>query len=319
MKSAPNVKHLPKDKLTEAVIFAGADAYSHASAWAEDYGNKIAGDTIPPIYLGPKQLAELDNLRIIDKGRRAARVYLAGEIEPIMINAIGEKLALSGVQDAALYRGMTDQHPEDWREYLARVRELAEHGESLVDDMRRATGIKKTVEGDLSRMAASQRGRLLALRYGNIAVHPKSQATYVCDGSVWQKVEDNDLQREMVAIFNENEVNYSPVGIKNAIEAMKLEIPVIGEMRRELIGFENGVYDLTTREFSPHRPEYWLMNHNGIFFTEPVPGKTCGIMRQLSAGGSAIQQGATLRKKAAFWPRCLWCWPIATTGSFSLR
>lgn len=42
MKSAPNVKQLPKDKFTEAVTFAGADAHSHASAWEEDYSKKIA-------------------------------------------------------------------------------------------------------------------------------------------------------------------------------------------------------------------------------------------------------------------------------------
>ncbi len=30
MKSAPNVKHLPKDVFTEAVIFAGHDAWIHA-------------------------------------------------------------------------------------------------------------------------------------------------------------------------------------------------------------------------------------------------------------------------------------------------
>jgi putative DNA primase/helicase len=34
-------------------------------------GKQIAEDTTPPIYLGPKQLAELDNLQIIDKGRRS--------------------------------------------------------------------------------------------------------------------------------------------------------------------------------------------------------------------------------------------------------
>lgn len=158
MKSAPNVKHLPKDKLTEAVIFAGADAWSHASAWEEDYGKKIAGDTIPPIYLGPKQLAELDNLRIIDRGRRAARVYLAGEIEPIMINAIGEKLALEGVQNAALYKGITDQQPEDWREYLARVREQSERGESLVDDMRKATGNRAPLDELAPRVEARAGG-----------------------------------------------------------------------------------------------------------------------------------------------------------------
>jgi putative DNA primase/helicase len=101
---APNLKHLPKEKFTEAVIFAGTDAYAHAKGWEEGMGKQIAEDRTPPIYLGPKQLAELENLQIIDKGRRSARVYLAGNIEPILINAIGEKLAQAGVQDARLYK-----------------------------------------------------------------------------------------------------------------------------------------------------------------------------------------------------------------------
>lgn len=44
MKNAPNLKHLPKDKFTEAVIFAGADAYAHAQHWIEHAG-KAAGDS----------------------------------------------------------------------------------------------------------------------------------------------------------------------------------------------------------------------------------------------------------------------------------
>ncbi|WP_411165449.1 DUF927 domain-containing protein [Klebsiella oxytoca] len=132
MKNAPNLKHLPKDKFVEAIIFAGADAWSHAKGWEEGLGKQIADDTTPPVYLGPRQLEELDNLRIIDDGRRAARVYLAGEIEPLLINAIAIRLALAGVQDAKLYKGIPDRHPEDWHDYLKRLREEAESGESIV-------------------------------------------------------------------------------------------------------------------------------------------------------------------------------------------
>ncbi|VEA69346.1 Superfamily II helicase and inactivated derivatives [Serratia plymuthica] len=275
MKFAPNVKQLPKDKLAEAIIFAGADAYAHAQHWIESEGKKH-GDTVPPVYLGGKQLAELGNLRIIDKGRQSARVYLAGEIDPIQINAIGEKLALAGVVEAKLYKGIPDREPENWRDYLVRVREQAERGESLVDMVRQGRGetLLSPIDGDLSRMAASQRGRLLAQRYGEIAVNPESLTAYVYEGATWQKVADSHLQREMVALFNKNDVNYSPVGIKNAIDAMKLEIPIVGESRRELIGFENGVYDLTTQAFLPHSPAHWLMNHNGITFTVPAPGES---------------------------------------------
>lgn len=148
MKSAPNLKHLPKEKFTEAVIFAGADAYAHAKGWEEGLGKQIAEDTTPPIYLGPKQLAELDNLQIIDKGRRSARVYLAGSIEPILINAIGEKLARAGVQDAKLYKGIPDRQPEDWHDYLNRLREQAKAEESNICQLPVTKRAPKTETGD---------------------------------------------------------------------------------------------------------------------------------------------------------------------------
>ncbi|EKZ3189576.1 AAA family ATPase, partial [Escherichia coli] len=133
MKNAPSLKYQPKDKFTEVIIFAGTDAYSHAQHWIESEGRKH-GDNVPPVYLGPKQLADLENIRIIDEKRRFARVYLAGEIEPIQINAIAEKLALAGVQEAKLYKGITDQEPENWRDYLQRIREQAEREEMLTDE-----------------------------------------------------------------------------------------------------------------------------------------------------------------------------------------
>ncbi|HIH4373015.1 TPA: DUF927 domain-containing protein [Citrobacter freundii] len=148
MKNAPNLKHLPKEKFTEAVIFAGADAYAHAKGWEEGLGKQIAEDTTPPIYLGPKQLAELDNLQIVDKGRRSARVYIAGDIEPILINAIGEKLARAGVQDARLYKGIPDRQPEDWRDYLNRVREQARAEESNIHQLPVTRRAPKTEAGD---------------------------------------------------------------------------------------------------------------------------------------------------------------------------
>ncbi len=33
MKKAPNVKKLPKDPLSEAIIFAGDEAWTHAKNW----------------------------------------------------------------------------------------------------------------------------------------------------------------------------------------------------------------------------------------------------------------------------------------------
>lgn len=44
MKLAPNLKHLPKEKFTEAVIFAETDAYAHAKGWEEGMGKQVAED-----------------------------------------------------------------------------------------------------------------------------------------------------------------------------------------------------------------------------------------------------------------------------------
>ncbi len=57
MKNAPSLKYQLKDKFTEVIIFAGTDAYAHAQHWIESEGRKH-GDNVPPVYTGPKQLAD---------------------------------------------------------------------------------------------------------------------------------------------------------------------------------------------------------------------------------------------------------------------
>ncbi|MEQ1975423.1 primase-like DNA-binding domain-containing protein [Xenorhabdus sp. SGI240] len=131
----------------------------------------------------------------------------------------------------------------------------------------------KKASNNLAQMAASQRGALLVERYGNVAVDPDSEMVYHYNGTTWETVSDNVLRRAMVAIFDQHETPYSPNGINNAICAMKLQVPVIGEQRQDLIGFRNGVYDLSTQQFTPHQPEHWLINHNGIAFTPPEMGE----------------------------------------------
>ncbi len=77
MKLAPNVKLLPKDKGEDAVIFAGDDAYSHAEHYMQGGEARKRGDKIPPVYLGRRDLGNLENLRIVDDGRLRAMVRRA--------------------------------------------------------------------------------------------------------------------------------------------------------------------------------------------------------------------------------------------------
>lgn len=279
MKNAPNVKALPKDKFTEAIIFAGADAWSHAKGWEEGLGKQIAEDTTPPVYLGPRQLEELDNLRIIDDGRRAARVYLAGEIEPLMINAIGAKLALAGVQDARLFKGIPDLQPEDWHDYLKRLREQASESENNIHPLpltkipQPHTSIE--VSPALNQMGASQRGEVLLAHYdGELAIHADSDTVHHYNGVIWNPVPDKELQREMAQIYIDAEVAYSQNAIKSAVETMKLSLPVMGVTARNLIGFSNGVFDTRTGQFRGHDKNDWLLIASELPFSPPADGET---------------------------------------------
>lgn len=279
MKNAPNLKHLPKEKFTEAVIFAGADAYAHAKGWEEGLGKQIAEDTTPPIYLGPKQLAELDNLQIIDKGRRSARVYLAGNIEPILINAIGEKLARAGVQDAKLYKGIPDRQPEDWRDYLNRIREQSKDEVSNIRQLpvtkRERVSEFVEVSPALNQMGASQRGEVLLAHYdGDLAIHADSDTVHHYNGVVWNPLPDKELQREMAQIYIDAEVAYSQNAVKSAVETMKLSLPVMGITARNLVGFSNGVFDTRTGQFRPHSKTDWLLIASELPFSPPAEGET---------------------------------------------
>ncbi|ENZ7408059.1 DNA primase family protein [Klebsiella pneumoniae] len=272
MKRAPNLKFLPKEKFTEAIIFAGTDAYAHAKGWEEGLGKKIAEDTTPPIYLGPKQLAELDHLQIIDNGRRSARVYLAGNIEPIMINAIGEKLARAGVQDAKLYKGIPDRQPEDWHDYLERIR-----ADNVVVDLPiiKREPANSGVAPALNQMGASQRGEVLLAHYdGDLAIHADSDTVHHYNGVVWTPLPDKELQREMAQIYIDAEVAYSQNAVKSAVETMKLSLPVMGVTARNLIGFSNGVFDTRTGQFRQHSKTDWLLIASELPFSPPAEGET---------------------------------------------
>lgn len=272
MKRAPNLKFLPKEKFTEAIIFAGTDAYAHAKGWEEGLGKQIAEDTTPPIYLGPKQLAELDHLQIIDNGRRSARVYLAGNIEPIMINAIGEKLARAGVQDAKLYKGIPDRQPEDWHDYLERIR-----ADNVVVDLPiiKREPANSGVAPALNQMGASQRGEVLLAHYdGDLAIHADSDTVHHYNGVVWTPLPDKELQREMAQIYIDAEVAYSQNAVKSAVETMKLSLPVMGVTARNLIGFSNGVFDTRTGQFRQHSKTDWLLISSELPFSPPAEGET---------------------------------------------
>ncbi|HBD2240680.1 TPA: DNA primase [Escherichia coli] len=268
MKLAPNVKKQPrgiKHKDTEVIIFAGSDAWSHAKQWQEQDG-PASGDNVPPVWLGPNQLAELDALKIVPDGKKRVRLYQAGELDLVETKKIGQKLAAADIQDANFYPdGMHGQKVENWREYLARERQ------NLSDGLVIELPVKQKAQ--LSQMADSERAQLLADRFDGVCVHPESEIVHVWRGGVWCPVSTMELSREMVAIYSEHRATFSKRVINNAVEALKVIAEPMGEPSGDLLPFANGALDLKTGEFSPHTPENWITTHNGIEYTPPAPGE----------------------------------------------
>ncbi|HBC3215652.1 TPA: phage/plasmid primase, P4 family [Escherichia coli] len=266
MKSAPNVKKQPrgiKHKDTEVIIFAGSDAWSHAEQWQEQDG-PASGDNVPPVWLGPNQLAELDALKIVPDGKKRVRLYQAGELDFVETKKIGQKLAAADIQDANFYpEGMHVQKCENWRRYLNAERENIAAGLTMPEQ-------KNT---QLAQMADSERAQLLAERFDGVCVHPESEIVHVWRGGVWCPVSTMELSREMVAIYSEHRATFSKRVINNAVEALKVIAEPMGEPNGDLLPFANGALDLKTGEFSPHTPENWITTHNGIEYTPPAPGE----------------------------------------------
>ncbi|EHQ6214415.1 DNA primase [Escherichia coli] len=266
MKLAPNVKKQPrgiKHKDTEVIIFAGSDAWAHAKQWQEQDG-PASGDNVPPVWLGPNQLAELDALKIVPDGKKRVRLYQAGELDLVETKKIGHKLAAADIQDANFYpEGMHVQKCENWRRYLNAERENIAAGLTMPEQ-------KNT---QLAQMADSERAQLLAERFDGVCVHPESEIVHVWRGGVWCPVSTMELSREMVAIYSEHRATFSKRVINNAVEALKVIAEQMGEPSGDLLPFANGALDLKTGEFSPHTPENWITTHNGIEYTPPAPGE----------------------------------------------
>lgn len=144
MKNAPNLNKLPPDPFTEAIIFAGEKAWVFAEDWKR---NNTIGDTIPPIYLGKKQLDDLSNFNIVDKGRRYVRVYRAGEISEKQLSLIATKIAMAGVQEARLY-SESQEMLEDWTPRLPVLKASTEQGDNVVVELPVRAKAKKTVTDD---------------------------------------------------------------------------------------------------------------------------------------------------------------------------
>lgn len=119
MKRAPFLCKQSPDRTLEVVILAGSLAWETSRIWRKDPERE---DDVPPVVLGPDELADLDNLTIIRPDTLYVRVLRTGDIREEELLKIAVKLAHAGVQMARLM-SPDGELLEDWSGQLARLRQ----------------------------------------------------------------------------------------------------------------------------------------------------------------------------------------------------
>lgn len=228
------------------------------------------------------------NLRVVAEAVRAqypsAEIILAADNDANHKENIG-LLKAQATADAIGGVVALPPVPGDWNDYhqqygIDKTREAlmnVSQPASNVVPLAKPQRINTESGSTLAQMAASQRAELLAERLGHIAVNPLSAMVYAYQSGLWQPMTDDELCRVMVAVYQEHKTPYSDKGIISAVRVLKMQSPIMGEQADHLIGFANGVYDIKNGTFREHKPDDWLLNHNGIVFTEPVPNESLPI------------------------------------------
>lgn len=91
----------------------GDDAYSHAEHYRQGGEAGKCGDKIPPVYIGRRDLGNLENLRIVDDGRLRVMVRRAGKLDGKQALQIETLLAVAGVKEAC-FCDENGELLEDW-------------------------------------------------------------------------------------------------------------------------------------------------------------------------------------------------------------
>lgn len=258
--------------LGTVTIFVGPNAWkaaeerfklSSSEVLMEATGNSdplaaIDGDmsSQPPLVVGSKLLADPPALRRVALANESTKyVYL--ELQgPVSASHIRELIGVIATQ--------------------APGAEIFQDGQpmcELVEIMNHAGVISKPAlsGADLKAMGASEKADLLLARYsGELALDDASDDFFLYGGADWQPIADKVLRRELAKLYREAEASYSAGAIASVIETMRLSVPVMESPSRSLIGFRNGVFDMSDRTFRNHNKTDWLTHSLDVDYVEAV-------------------------------------------------
>lgn len=216
--------------------------------------------------------------RSIREVNPTVKIVIAGDNDINQSPNKGLAKAIETAQEIKGYYSVPDtDYKCDWDDYrqqhgIDKAKEVFAHCIKQIDKPLNIKIEKDGKKPTLSQMAASQRSEVLLDHFDReLALEPSSKDVYHYNHITWDMISDMDLMRTMATIFNDAEIPYSQNAIKSAVETLKLQLPIIGKQSRNLIGFKNGVFDLSKKQFRPHQWQDWLQVASDTIFTPGQP------------------------------------------------
>lgn len=216
-------------------------------------------DKQPPLVVDNKLLTDslrMERVKLADRATRFIYLELYGPVPPEPIRTLLSVLATQAPA-AEVYQDGAPMH-------------------DLLEVMNEAGQLKRQTlsAAELKQMGASDKADLLMARYGGeLAISNASDDFFLYNGAIWQPISDKVLRRELAQFHRETDTPYSAKGIASVVETMRLSVPVMKEPVRSLIGFRNGVFNLSDGTFQPHHKHNWLTHALDVDYIEDEPGE----------------------------------------------
>lgn len=211
-------------------------------------------------------LEQIENYRIAPKNTQSIRLIQANN-GVALSNETLERIYLNIAQttsaESVIYCNEAGELLGDVSRYIQRLR----NGDTYHGEI-------KEVDDNYAKMFDHLSDNLkvrdfLAWTGETLKVDSVNTLAYLWTGKKWQFLTDKKLGREVKRFFEEKEIGYSKRKIENMVGLMlDYYLEPMGERRKNLLAFSNGVLDTKTGEFLPHSPDYYLTSYIDIDYSE---------------------------------------------------
>lgn len=224
------------------------------------------GKSFPCVVVDSEILEQIESYRIAPKNTQSIRLIQANN-GVALSNETLERIYLNIVQsttaESVIYCNEAGEVLDDVSRYIQRLR----NGETYHGNIKEVDECYAKMFDHLSDNLKVR--DFLAWTGETLKVDSVNTLAYLWTGKKWQFLTDKKLGREVKRFFEEKEIGYSKRKIENMVGLMlDYYLEPMGERRKNLLAFSNGVLDTKTGEFLPHSPDYYLTSYIDIDYSE---------------------------------------------------